>query len=296
MKKLFVSIIALISSLLLMIGGLSSCNFVEVEKIKPEKTELTLSIGDEEYVSCTVLPEEGESLLSWESSNENVAKVSKHGIITAVGAGKCTITVSAGDKTAMIKVTVKPAIEQILFFTSNVTIKEEENYTVSFSIRPSNADSKTIEWSSSNPAVATVDQNGKITGVKEGSCSISASAGDTNSIISVQVKKKGPDFAKIYEEIESDVKYGWTLASDGSYLRADTNVYNLDDYSNYAIWQSILDVNEKLGLPESLKSDMETTSALMGRQHQTFSNIGLEVSWTYHPDKGIEVTYKLLEN
>ena len=108
--------------------------------------------------------------------------------------------------------------------------------------------------------------------------------------------KKGPDFEKLYNEIDSDVRYGWTLGSDNSYLKADTNVYDLDDYSNSYIWYSIEDMNEKLGLPESLNNDMLETTWSMGKQSETFKDAGVTVTWTYHPDKGLEVTYKLIND
>ena len=84
------------------------------------------------------------------------------------------------------------------------------------------------------------------------------------------------------------------MGSDGSYLKADTNVYDLDDFSNSDIWYSIKEMNKKLGLPESLNSDMGGTTWSMGKQRQTFDAVGVEVTWTYHPDKGMEVTYKLI--
>jgi hypothetical protein len=41
---------------------------------------------------------------------------------------------------------------------------------------------------------------------------------------------------------------------------------------------------------------MMQTSWDMGKQEEIFENIGVKVTWTYHPDKGMEVTYKLINN
>ena len=57
----------------------------------------------------------------------------------------------------------------------------------------------------------------------------------------------------------------------------------------------IKDMNEDLGLPDSLWNDMLQTTWSMGKQQETYESIGIKVSWTYHPDKGLEVTYKLLD-
>ncbi len=52
--------------------------------------------------------------------------------------------------------------------------------------------------------------------------------------------------------------------------------------------EAIRYANEQLGFP-GVYSDMMKTSALMGRQSE--ENSKYKVSWTYHPDHGLEVTY-----
>lgn len=104
--------------------------------------------------------------------------------------------------------------------------------------------------------------------------------------------KKTPNFSTLYNDLSS--KSGWTLGSDGSYLRADTNTFDLEDYSNSSVLSEIKSMNRKMGLPESLYNDMINTTWSMGKQQEIFENIGISVSWTYHPDKGLEVTYKLI--
>ena len=53
-------------------------------------------------------------------------------------------------------------------------------------------------------------------------------------------------------------------------------------------------MNTELGLPDSLSKDMGQTTWSMGKQQEEFEDAGVKVTWTYHPDKGLEVTYKLL--
>ena len=185
-----------------------------------------------------------------------------------------------------------PATDLVLS-TESIELKETENTTVSCNVYPLEATDKTVTWSSSNPSVATVNELGAITAVGKGECVITAQCGTLTKTIRLTVKAN-IDFKALYDEIDSDVKYGWKVGSDGSYLSADDNVYDLDDYSNANIWASIKEMNKKLGLPASLTEDMGGTSWSMGRQNKTFPSLGLEVTWTYHPDKGMEVTYKLL--
>ena len=61
---------------------------------------------------------------------------------------------------------------------SSATIKEGETLTLVANITPANAENKSVTWSSSSEAVATVDNTGKVTGVKAGSATITATAED----------------------------------------------------------------------------------------------------------------------
>lgn len=297
MKKTTIKLFAVIFTLTMILGCFTACGDVPVESLVLSNTELTVNVGNASAVSCTVLPEDAtDKTVNWSSSNSAVATVNNVGVITAVSAGTCTITASSGDVTATVTITVKKPVEQVVLNKSDVTIKEEETFTFTCTVVPNDASEKNVTWTSSDSSIATVNANGTITGVKAGTCTITVLADGKSAVANITVKEKGPDFKKLYNEIESDVKYGWEVGSDGSYLMADTNVYDLDDYSNSAIWYSIKDMNKKLGLPNSLDNDMAQTTWSMGRQNQTFEDAGVTVTWTYHPDKGIEVTYKLINN
>lgn len=99
-----------------------------------------------------------------------------------------------------------------------------------------------------------------------------------------------PDLNQIFAECALESKWA-NVGSDGSYLSIDTNPYDLDGHSEYSAYLGVLEVNEKLGLPESLTEKMNRTSALDGRQTETYDDV--TVSWKYHPDQGLEVTYEL---
>ena len=83
------------------------------------------------------------------------------------------------------------------------------------------------------------------------------------------------------------------IASDRSYLYVGTKMHG---YFNRAALEAIRLINSDLGLPDSLFFDMENTTFAMGKQEETFESKGIKVSWTYHPDYGLEVTYKLIVN
>ena len=79
---------------------------ISVESITLNKTELSLVKGATETLTATVLPTTAtDKAVTWESSDTAVATV-ENGVVTAVAAGKATITAKAGEKTATCAVTV----------------------------------------------------------------------------------------------------------------------------------------------------------------------------------------------
>ena len=100
-----------------------------------------------------------------------------------------------------------------------------------------------------------------------------------------------------------------SISSGDDYFRIDTNEMDIspdkstDEYTQYELvhrianpteqedaLEAIETVNEMLGFNDSLYSQMLSTSALMGRQSAETKKY--RATWTYHPDKGLEVTYE----
>lgn len=109
------------------------------------------------------------------------------------------------------------------------------------------------------------------------------------------------------EKIQSYIAKEYSLApcsraSDDSCLEIDTNPLDQDiddlDYAAYVVFaarqedalNAIQYANEQLGFPASVYQKMMSTTALMGRQSHTGSKY--TVSWSYHPDHGLEVLYE----
>lgn len=95
-----------------------------------------------------------------------------------------------------------------------------------------------------------------------------------------------------FKSIAADYKGAsfFSAAEDGSYIEVDTNPNDTEDYSGTSGWGAIEDINKKLGLSDAIGRQMENTRALDGMQ--AAEENGIKLSWTYHPDKGLEVIYK----
>lgn len=84
---------------------------------------------------------------------------------------------------------------------------------------------------------------------------------------------------------------GCKLSEDGKTMVLDSNPDDVEGYDNSAILGSIKVFNEQLGIPDSVLEKMYATRALDGRQTETYGRI--TISWTYHPNSGLEVIYEI---
>jgi uncharacterized protein YjdB len=122
--------------------------------------------------------------VTWSSNNPAVATVDARGVITGVAPGNATITVTTvdGGRTATANVTVV-AVQRIPLLGIRVTPQTSQvivggTRTLAASFTPTNATNRNVTWTSSNPAVATVNARGLVTGVALGTTTITATAAD----------------------------------------------------------------------------------------------------------------------
>lgn len=171
----------------------------------------------------------------------------------------------------------------------SITIKVGETASLTYTIDPDNTKDKTVTWSSSNESIAKVN-NGIASGVNEGDCiiTITTKNGKTDTC-AVVITSAGPDLQMIYNDYCTSAFA--SIASDGSYLTIDTNPKDKDDYFDYEAYSAIMSINEALGLPDSVLNRMDQTRSMDGIQ--SYSTDEIEITWTYHPDNGIEVNYSL---
>ncbi len=168
-----------------------SKGFVEVTSVSLNKEELSLIKGHEETLTATVKPDDAtDKTVTWSSSTSSVATVDQNGKVKAVSGGNAIITAKAGNLQATCSVTVTVPVESISLDQDNITLEEEQFVTLVATVKPDDATDKAVTWSSSDNQIATVDESGKVTAVKEGSANITAKAGDKTATCSITVKKK----------------------------------------------------------------------------------------------------------
>ena len=149
---------------------------VSVTDVTLDKTEAALTQGETVQLTATVKPDDAtDKTLTWSTSDSKVATVDETGKVTAVETGSATITAKAGDKTATCAVTVTAKVIEVTEITldkTEVEIIEGETAQLTATVKPDDATDKSIEWTSSDESVATVDNSGKVTAVSEGKVTI----------------------------------------------------------------------------------------------------------------------------
>lgn len=194
----------------------------EIEPLKAENRNIVWTVDDPEIASIvevkTVdasgaeswkeIPEDGrtEAVLIGEADAQKLAATVK---IQANMVGTCTITAAAGAKTKTCRVTVSPAenaptdlkikSELIDGDTTEITLKKGQTYTLEPTVTAPDGANKKVKWTSSSPAVASVekgtDETGVVTANELGNCVITAKASSNAPECekAVQVYVKNPE-------------------------------------------------------------------------------------------------------
>lgn len=184
----------------------ATCEVSIVEEVNPavsiklDKEELSGTAGDKAELKADVTAQDTSkdctSIVVWKSSDEKVATVS-NGVVTFVGEGTAEITATAGDVSAVCKVSVKAktvAVEKVTLDKTSAELTVGDTATLKASVTPDNATDKTVTWTSSDDSVASV-KDGVVTAVKAGTATITAKSGDKTATCTVTVKDKKTIFS-----------------------------------------------------------------------------------------------------
>ncbi len=170
-------------------------SIVEVTEITITPSTFSLAIGGTQQLLATVLPEDATNKeVIWTSNDTTIVTVDDNGNVTAISEGTVTITATSVENDQMNStstITVEASIIevteiQIISATSSIAIGDIGKITIS--IVPENATNKEVTWSSSDTTIATVDDNGNITAINEGTVAITvASVEDPQITVSTDI-------------------------------------------------------------------------------------------------------------
>lgn len=229
---------------------------VKADKITLNRESVTFTALNQTFsLSATVTPENAEEkAVGWNSINTSAVTVDENGKITAVGRGssvvfcflksngevfaKCSVTVQIPDTqpepTKPEPKPTEPEEVKVSGITLNpnisLKIKEGGSSKITATVVPSNATNSSVKWVSSSPDVATVDDSGNVTALKEGSTTITCTAVDGSGVsasCTVTVKAKDAE-----DTNKPKPTYTFKMFTDLNY----TTVYNGGDLIDFDIY------------------------------------------------------------
>jgi uncharacterized protein YjdB len=157
---------------------------VAVTDIKLNKNSVLLNLNETTTLTATVLPGDAtDKSVAWESADDGIATVDQDGLVTGVAEGETTITVTTADggKTAVCTVTVSDGIIHVTGVTldkESVELEPEAAVQLSATVKPDDATDKSVTWESADNGIATVNQDGLVTGVADGETTITVTTAD----------------------------------------------------------------------------------------------------------------------
>ena len=240
---------------------------VAVTSVTLNQSSLVMVEGDTQTLTATVNPSDAtDKTVTWASSDAQVASVAG-GKVTAVKEGTATITASCGGKSATCAVTVQKKtvpVSSVSLSKTALTITEGESATLTATVNPTDATEQTVTWKSSDTAVATVD-GGKVTAVKPGSATITASCGGQSATCAVTVEKKVIPVSVItLNKTEVTLKQNETFQLTATVAPDDATDKTVTWTSSDATVATVTD-----GLVKALKEGTATVTAKAGDKTAT---------------------------
>ena len=310
-RKLFIGLAMALGAMI----AINSCKKDKgVEKIPAtgvelNKPTLTISVGDEVKLVANVLPADAtDKRVTWESNDENVATVSATGAVTGVkdGTAKITVYTEDGDFSASCNVTVgegspdkpdpdKPEpdnpevpTEVLELSKSAATIGVEETLCIAPYVKKNYPDLwDKVKFTSDDANIATVDENMVITGVAEGSATLTGTCEVDGKTYSATFEVKVENtFVTFVEDIMTITNRGVVVTSKitAGTVRTDDKVKMIqpsDSYKNYNLTIGQLEMfrkivewagkNDNVGImfsesPKLKKSDITRGALIMGEK------------------------------
>lgn len=184
---------------------ISSLDYVAIRiivlnDINIKTKSLDLEVGEEKNIEYSV-NNNSYVEVSFSSNNTKVATVDASGKVKGIAKGEAIITATMSNgKTVTCNVKVTPiSVQSVSLDRTSLSLEQGEKVTLKAIITPSNATNKEVIWTSSDSSVATVDQNGVVQVIKNGTAEVTVTTKDGNKKATCNVSLNISDLTNIYE-------------------------------------------------------------------------------------------------
>ncbi len=222
---------------------------------------LSLAVSSSKQLAVSFTPADASNKnVFWTSSNSSVAVVDKYGVVKAISPGSTIIKATSEDggytDTAVIEVVNYDNIVEektISFDSSSYTVGIGSTKSLIPIITPSNSTFKSVHFESSDPSIATIDENGVIQGLKEGTVSITATTNRNRLKATTNVT----------------VKY-----IDATSVKVNTAVVNIKENETFTLVATVLPNNATnkrviYSISDSSIAEIDTNGIITGKKTGT---------------------------
>ncbi|MYI06995.1 MAG: hypothetical protein F4059_06715, partial [Gemmatimonadetes bacterium] len=186
--------------------------------VAPATAELD-ALGATTRLSAQVRDQNGQVMagasVAWSSSNASVATVDGAGLVTAAANGAATITATAGSASGAAVVTVMQSVASITVSPAARSIVRGDTVRLlaeAFDENNHRVQDAEFVWASSDVAVVRVDESGIVTGVGDGSATVTARVGEVSGTAAITVAN--PDRAVLVALYEATDGPNWMDATN----------------------------------------------------------------------------------
>ncbi len=157
-----------------------------VSRIEASAPEKSVAAGASMQLTATVQPEDAAiRQVIWSSADEKIATVDENGVVTGVKRGSVRIVAMARDGSnvrANISVQVTQTAQEITLDHVEMTVDAGRSAVLKATVLPTDTNDKSVLWSSTDESVATVNNQGRVTGVALGDCEIVCTSKTTGEV------------------------------------------------------------------------------------------------------------------
>ena len=156
---------------------------VDASSININSSEITMLKGKTRKLTATIFPNKTTDGVNWYSTDTSIVQIDKDGNIITVGAGHCEVVAYSSSGSVQDSC----IIHSIAMSCTNLRMEQYDTFNLYVDGAPA-----TVSWRSSNPRIASVDQNGLVTGRMPGECVITGTVNGKTVTCNVKIMAVDP--------------------------------------------------------------------------------------------------------